>query len=110
MKLLGKINWPWVRNHKLIDETQAYFNDEIEMVKRELERKRIAKFLMVVDYVKGMSLYDDRPNPILLEDLEKRIEALEKKQENKPITQHKNIESKELYVSNMLGDDREMKS
>lgn len=78
MNLFSKINWPWSRNYKLINENYAFLKAEIEMIKRELEHKRISKFIMVVDYYKGMSLYDERPNPILLEDLLKRIEVLEK--------------------------------
>ena len=34
-------------------------------------------FIKVIPYVKGMSLDDERPEPISLEDLEKRIIALE---------------------------------
>ena len=81
MKISFKPNWPWVRSRKLIDENYTCLKADIDVVKRELERKRVAKFLMIIDYYKDMDLEDKRPNPILLEDLEKRIEALEKKQE-----------------------------
>lgn len=79
MRLFGKINWPWTRSCKLIDEDNTFLRAEIRRVKEELMCKRVANFVMVDDYHKGMKLTYDLPKPILLEDLEKRIEELENK-------------------------------
>jgi len=54
--------------------------NDIEMMKDSLCEARVAKYIKVVDYHKGMSLQDERPNPISLEGLQTRIEALEKAQ------------------------------
>jgi len=74
-----KIQWPWTRQFKKIEEEMSNLKFDQDIIKRELEQKRVAKFIQIIDYVKGMSLKDERPDPILLEDLLKRIETLEGK-------------------------------
>lgn len=81
MKFFGKINWPWVRNRKLIEESRNSLREDINLIKEQLIRKRVANFIMVVSYRKGMKLQYDLLEPISLEGLQKRIEALEKKTE-----------------------------
>lgn len=54
--------------------------DEIEMLKDDLERRRVCLFVRIVEYRPGMSLQDTRPLPISLESLEERIAALETKE------------------------------
>lgn len=78
MMFWKKIQWPWTRQFKNIKEDIGTLKFDQDIIKRELERKRVAKFIQVIDYVKGMSLKDERPDPILLEDLDKRIKELEK--------------------------------
>ena len=69
----------WKNHHKHINYKIDRLGEDIETIKDILEKARIAKFLKVIDYKRGMSLTDDRPNPISLENFEKRIGALEDK-------------------------------
>lgn len=50
---------------------------ELELVKHALEEARVCLFLQIVEYKHGMSLNDNRPKPIRLEDLDQRITRLE---------------------------------
>jgi len=70
-----KIKWPWSRFELSI----ANLRWDIKIIKDALEEARVAKFVRVVDYKRGMKLNCDSPKMISLEDLEKRIEKLEKK-------------------------------
>ncbi len=76
IRYFRNIKWPWT---KRLDEVETRFLHEAEMIKRALEKKRIVNFVHVIQYHEGMTLSyeDERPKPILLEDLEKRIKALE---------------------------------
>lgn len=78
------MNWYWNLRRKIYDRVTRR-DREIERLRRDinmimdcLEAKRVALFLKMVKYEKGMSLHDDRPRPISLEDLEKRIANLER--------------------------------
>jgi hypothetical protein len=57
---------------------------ELQMVKDELERRRVCLFIKVVTYRAGMSLQDKRPAPFSLEDMDARIAKLEKANGTKP--------------------------
>jgi len=70
----------WRKHHRDLRASMRRQNDDIEMLKDSLCEARVAKFIKVVDYHKGMSMKDERPNPISLEDLQTRIEVLEKAQ------------------------------
>lgn len=50
---------------------------EFEELKNALERSKLLAFIRIIRYEKGMNLQYDAPKTISLEDLEKRIEALE---------------------------------
>jgi hypothetical protein len=74
LKKLGR------RHHRDLRASMQRQNDDIEMIKNSLEKARVVKYIKVVDYHKGMSLKDERPNPISLDGLQARIEVLEKAQ------------------------------
>lgn len=68
----------WRRHHRDLRASMQRQKNDIEMMKDSLCEARVAKYIKVVDYHKGMSMKDERPNPISLEDLQTRIEVLEK--------------------------------
>jgi len=68
----------WRRHHRDLRASMQRQNNDIEMIKDSLENARVVKYIKVVDYHKGMSMNDERPDPISLADLQLRIEMLEK--------------------------------
>lgn len=72
------IKWRMGTRQRQITSLQRH----IQIIKGVLEEKRIALFLQLVPYRRGMSLDDDRPKSISLEDLERRIAILEKAHEH----------------------------
>lgn len=70
----------WRRDDAVSDHDEIErLRRDVQMIQDVLGEKRVALFLKVVQYRKGMSLGDERPRPISLEALEKRIEELEKR-------------------------------
>ena len=71
-----KLQWPWTRMAAQI----SYMSDAINALEDVIQEKRLANFIRIREYKKGMdSEYyrDDVLNPISLEDLERRIMVLE---------------------------------
>jgi len=70
----------WRKHHRDLRASMERQNDDIEMIKDSLCAARVVKFIKVVDYHKGMSMKDERPDPISLRSLQARIEVLENAQ------------------------------
>ena len=63
---------------KLQDRYYSLY-DDIECIKAVLEKQRLANFIHIVNYSKDLKLsYERPPEPINLEELQTRIEELEK--------------------------------
>ena len=73
-----RLRWrlPWFKNRVQIDCLQ----ERVQTIEDVLGETRIANFIKIITYRKGMKLGEPPPDPISLEDLERRIAALESKE------------------------------
>lgn len=71
--LISKLKYLLHRKDREIEKLYC----EIEDIKLILEKARVALFIHVVEYKRGMNLCDERPKPISLESLERRISTME---------------------------------
>lgn len=74
------ILWPWTIKTKIesLEAENVELRDSIKRIEKVLIDKRIANFIRIVTYRQGMDLSYTQPKPISLEDLEKRINQIEK--------------------------------
>ena len=70
------------RRIEKLEKVLACARNDIQEIKLALIEARVANFIVVVDYVPGMKLTETKPT-ISLEELQGRIEALEKGMDKK---------------------------
>ena len=74
----------FLKKQKRMEDEISYLKGEILNLKKVLQNARIARFVKVIPYSKGMKLRYEQPPPmpIPLEELQTRIEYLESKRRN----------------------------
>lgn len=76
-----RIKWPWVKNRAEIVGLKTRFDEHEDY----LQSLRIMRPIRVTTYKTGMSLRETGPEPIRLENLQRRIEALEEQLGDQPV-------------------------
>ena len=72
-----KIQWPWTKFKEKVENHISELWRKVGEIQVALELARVANFIRIIDYSKGMTLKAP-PKPISLEDLLRRIERIEK--------------------------------
>ena len=75
--LLKKIRFIWERVSWDNNYRMLAINERIQVIEDILHDSRIANYLQIIDYTKGMNLEYEAEPTISLKDLQLRIEALE---------------------------------
>lgn len=71
----SRIEWPWTKVNGRVDD----LSEQITTVEKALTKARVANFIQIVAYTKSMDLSWQPLPPISLENLQERIDELEKK-------------------------------